>query len=77
VALCNTDGRLYAIGDACSHAGVRLSEGWLYDGRVECALHGALFDVGTGAVLAPPATAPIPTYEVRVEGDNVYVALPG
>ncbi len=76
VALCNADGRLYAVGDACTHAGVRLSEGWLYDGRIECALHGALFDVVSGAVLAPPASAPVPTYDVKVEGEDVYVALP-
>jgi len=75
VALCNADGRLYAVGDACTHAGVRLSEGWLYDGRIECVLHGALFDVVSGAVLAPPASAPVPTYDVKVEGEDVYVAL--
>jgi 3-phenylpropionate/trans-cinnamate dioxygenase ferredoxin subunit len=75
VALCNTDGRLYAVGDACTHAGARLSEGWLYDGRIECALHGALFDAATGAALAPPARGPLPTYEVKVEGEDVYVAL--
>lgn len=69
-------GRLYAVGDACTHAGVRLSEGWLYDGRIECALHRALFDVASGVVLAPPARLPVPTHEVRVEGGDVYVAGP-
>lgn len=76
VALCNADGQLFAVGDACTHAGARLSEGWLYDGRIECALHGALFDAATGAVLAPPASTPVPTYGVKVEGEDIYVALP-
>jgi len=73
VALCNADGRLYAVGDACSHAGVRLSEGWLYDGRIESAPCRAFFDAGTGEALTPPARASVPTYDVRVEGDDVYV----
>lgn len=76
LALCNVDGRLLAVGDACTHVGARLSEGWLYDGRIECALHGAHFDAATGAALAPPARGPVPTYEVMVEGEDVYVALP-
>ncbi len=76
VALCNADGRLYAVGDACTHAGAQLSEGWLYDGRIECAFHGALFDVETGAALTPPARSPVPTYEVSVEDEDVYITLP-
>jgi nitrite reductase/ring-hydroxylating ferredoxin subunit len=40
---------------------------------VECPLHLATFDVRTGKLLSGPAAADVPTYEVRVEGDTVYV----
>jgi len=42
---------------------------------VECPRHGARFDIRTGAVLAMPATAPVPTYAVRVQGDEIQVEL--
>ena len=40
---------------------------------IECALHGAQFDVRDGRVVADPAWEPLATYEVRVEGDVVFV----
>ena len=40
---------------------------------IECPRHGAKFNVRTGAVLAFPATAPVPTYAVRVDGDEIQV----
>jgi nitrite reductase/ring-hydroxylating ferredoxin subunit len=39
-------------------------------------LHGASFDVRTGAVLGGPATMPLAAYQTRVVGDVVEVALP-
>lgn len=38
-----------------------------------CPWHGAEFDVTSGDVLAPPADEDEPTYEVRVDGDEVQV----
>ena len=43
---------------------------------MECWLHGSCFDVRTGEPTGPPATVPVPTYPVKIEGDDVYVALP-
>ncbi|MGD8793038.1 MAG: Rieske 2Fe-2S domain-containing protein, partial [Anaerolineae bacterium] len=40
-----------------------------------CPRHGARFDVRSGQVKALPAVQPIPTYEVKVEGDEVFVDL--
>jgi nitrite reductase/ring-hydroxylating ferredoxin subunit len=75
VALCNVNGRYYAVHDECTHETFPLTEGKL-DGHVlTCMLHGAQFDVRTGKVLQPPAYEPVRTYEVAVEGEDVFLEL--
>jgi 3-phenylpropionate/trans-cinnamate dioxygenase ferredoxin subunit len=76
VCLARSRGVVYAILDECSHGRVRLSEGEVADGAVECWLHGSTFDLGTGAPKCPPATAAVPVYPVRVVADVVEVAVP-
>ena len=66
---------VFALHDVCSHEEVPLSEGDIYDCTVECYLHGSCFDLRSGKPTGPPATKPVPTYRVKIEGDDVYVAL--
>jgi 3-phenylpropionate/trans-cinnamate dioxygenase ferredoxin subunit len=73
IALFNCGGTIYAVDDTCTHAEASLSEGFLEDYVVECPLHGAQFDVRTGAVVAMPAAVPVASYDVRVEGTDVLV----
>jgi 3-phenylpropionate/trans-cinnamate dioxygenase ferredoxin subunit len=73
VAVFHLDDGYYAIDDVCTHDGGPLAEGPLDGDVIECPRHGARFDVKTGAVLCLPATAPVPTYAVRVEGDDIKV----
>ena len=75
VAVARAEGEVYAIRDVCSHAEVPLSEGEIYDHTVECWLHGSCFDLRTGDPTGPPATEPVATYAVKIEGGDVYVAL--
>ena len=75
VAVARAGGEVFALRDVCSHAEVPLSEGEIYDYTVECYLHGSCFDLRTGKPTGPPATKPVPTYRVKIEGDDVYVAL--
>ncbi|RAY13917.1 Rieske (2Fe-2S) protein [Actinomadura craniellae] len=75
VALVRTGAEIYALNDTCSHAEVSLSEGEVYDGTIECWLHGSCFDLRTGKPTNPPATRPVPTYRVKVVGDEVHVSL--
>lgn len=76
IALFNVGGTFYAIGDACTHRGGSLSEGALEGTTVSCPLHGAEFEVTTGKNLTPPAPSPVPSYKVRVEGNEVQVEIP-
>jgi nitrite reductase/ring-hydroxylating ferredoxin subunit len=73
VLIANVDGCFYALQDSCGHRQAPLSKGTLEGHVIECPLHFARFDVRTGKLLSGPASADVPTYEVRVEGDTVYV----
>ena len=75
VCLARSGGEVFAISDVCSHADVALSEGDVEDGKIECWLHGSLFDLRTGEPTGLPATRPVPTYPVTVEGDDVLVQM--
>ncbi|MEN9933544.1 MAG: hypothetical protein RLZZ387_123 [Chloroflexota bacterium] len=77
VAVYHVGGSWYATDDICSHDYAHLSEGWLEpeDCTVECPLHGSRFDIRTGQALTLPAFRPVAVYEVRVEGDDLLVAL--
>jgi 3-phenylpropionate/trans-cinnamate dioxygenase ferredoxin component len=76
IALVRAGGEVFALCDVCSHEEVPLSEGEIYDHTVECWLHGSCFDLRTGNPTGPPATKPVATYPVKIEGGDVYVALP-
>ena len=73
VALFHLEDGYYAMDDLCTHDGGPLAEGTLEDHVIECPRHGARFDVRTGAVLRLPAVAPVPTYRVRVENEEIQV----
>ena len=75
ICLVRTGGEVFAIGDICPHADVALSEGEVYGHAVECWMHGSRFDVRTGKPTLPPAIEPVPVYPVRVDHDDVYIAL--
>ena len=75
VCLANVDGTFYAINGECSHMGGPLGEGELDGTTVTCPWHSAEYDVTTGKMLNPPAESDQEVYEVRVEGDEVQVAV--
>ena len=66
-----------AVGDVCSHAQAYLHEGDVDPdfGTIECPRHGSSFDLDTGRAKSLPATAPVPTYTVKVENDEVKVEI--
>ena len=75
VLLCNSADRIFAVRNECSHAYSTLDCGRMKYGWISCPVHGARFDLETGEPLNPPATAPIQTYEVRIVGDTIEVAV--
>ena len=75
VLICNSNERLYAVSNICSHAQERLECGRMSRGWIACPVHGARFDLATGRAMNPPAKEPIATYEVRVVDDWIEVAV--
>lgn len=75
ICLANVEGRIYAVNDDCPHIGGALSDGELAGCVLTCPVHLARFDVRDGRVLRGPARDDVPCYAVRVEGDEVYVAV--
>lgn len=74
VCLVRHGDAVYALHDRCTHAEYSLSAGELLpDGTVQCLWHGATFDCRSGRARRGPATEPVATYAVRVEGEDVYV----
>ena len=79
IALVRIGDDFYAIGDTCSHADYSLSEGEVDPDtcQIECWKHGSSFSLKTGEPDTLPATKPVPTYDVMVEGDDVWVVIDG
>ncbi|HWC10625.1 MAG TPA: non-heme iron oxygenase ferredoxin subunit [Acidimicrobiales bacterium] len=78
IALVRIGDDFYAVGDRCSHADFSLAEGevWPDEVEIECWKHGSTFSLKTGEPQSLPATRPVPVYDVRVEGDDVWVEMP-
>jgi 3-phenylpropionate/trans-cinnamate dioxygenase ferredoxin subunit len=70
---------VYAFADNCTHRDFPLSAGELdvEECYVTCEWHGAQFDVKTGEPLCLPATRPVKTFEVKVEGGEIWVDVGG
>jgi len=83
VLLANVDGAYYAITNKCTHLGGSLADGVLDRCIVTCPRHGARFDVTSGKSVGEAKIAFIKMavkdeerYEVKVEGNNILVAVP-
>ncbi len=75
ICLANAEGTIYALRNNCTHKDFPLSEGQIEDHRIECAWHGAKFDLPSGRAVALPAIRPVKTFEVRINGGDIYVLL--
>lgn len=75
ILVYNVDGTFYATDESCSHALGPLSVGNLDGKIITCLLHGSCFDVTNGAVVCAPATEPLKTYPVTINGEIGWVTI--
>lgn len=75
IALFRTeDGEFFGTADVCTHEEWSLGTDSDLEGEeVVCPLHMARYNVRTGKALCFPAMSDLRTFEVQVEGDEVYV----
>jgi nitrite reductase/ring-hydroxylating ferredoxin subunit/uncharacterized membrane protein len=64
-------GEAHAVAERCAHLGGPLAEGKIEGGCVTCPWHGSRFRLDDGTLLRGPATAPLPAYDVDLDGDRV------
>jgi 3-phenylpropionate/trans-cinnamate dioxygenase ferredoxin subunit len=66
-----------AVDAVCSHAHSYLDEGDVDvdESTIECPKHGSTFDLETGRPTSLPATQPVATFPVTVEGDDVMIEV--
>lgn len=78
LCVVRVESRVYVIDDTCTHSKASLSEGEvdLDDLTVECPLHGSPFRLVDGVPTALPATKPVATHAVTIDGDDVLVERP-
>ena len=76
IVLFNLAGKLFAIGDVCSHDNGPVGDGEIEENEIICPRHGARFDIRTGKATSLPAIVDIPAYPVRVVGGMVEIGVP-
>ena len=74
VAVVRNGDRFYAMRNQCTHAGFFFTPGTLQDGRIHCPAHGAYFRLEDGEPISGPADDFLELYDVRIEGEDVFVA---
>jgi nitrite reductase/ring-hydroxylating ferredoxin subunit len=77
VLLLKANDELFAIGSQCTHQGAPLDKGVVkISGSVRtvtCPAHGSTFRLDDGKVMRPPASKPVPAYDVKVEGGRMWI----
>jgi 3-phenylpropionate/trans-cinnamate dioxygenase ferredoxin subunit len=71
--ICRFRDEYFAVENLCSHALARFNEGKLRGHRIMCPLHGATFDIRTGACTGAPATRPIRSFPLRIRDGQIEV----
>jgi nitrite reductase/ring-hydroxylating ferredoxin subunit len=72
-ALYKVEDGIYCTQNSCSHEYSPLSEGIIMGDEVFCEKHGSRFNIKSGKVVNLPATEDIKTFEVKVEGSDIFI----
>jgi len=75
ILLSKIAGEVYAVSGICTHEETDLALGFVLEDRVVCPLHLSQFDLKTGQVMNPPAEAPLRRFNVKIEGDAIFVEV--
>lgn len=73
LALARAGDGWHAVELWCNHAECPLTDGWIENGALRCACHGALFDLTTGEALEGPTDEPVRVFPTRIVDARVQV----
>lgn len=71
IVLCRVGEEIHAVSNECTHANTSFEGGRLRRFRLICPLHGAMFDVRTGAPNGQLARGPLTVYPARINAAGV------
>lgn len=74
ICLTHYDGKYTALSNKCPHQGGPLGEGSIENGRLRCPWHGWDFNPCGGD--SDGFDDGMPTYDIKVEGDKLFVGIP-
>jgi 3-phenylpropionate/trans-cinnamate dioxygenase ferredoxin subunit len=75
VLLARMEDKVFAVENNCTHMDEPIGEGKVTNGEIQCPRHGAKFDFRTGRAVQLPAVIDLKTYEVKIENNQVMVAI--
>lgn len=75
IALFNMDGEFFATEATCAQHRAPLEKGVIQERSLHCPWHGVAFDVRRGICSAFPTESSAAPYEVKVEGDDILLAI--
>jgi len=76
IVIFNLAGKLFAIGDVCSHDNGPVGDGDIDQMEIICPRHGARFDIHTGKATSLPAIVDIPAYPLRINNEMIELGFP-
>ncbi len=72
-----SDNTYYASEGICTHGNTHLADGVIIGDQIECSKHNGRFNLKDGLPGRMPVCIGIKTYKVNIEGDKIYLELPG
>jgi len=75
ILISKIGGEVYAVSGICTHEETDLGRGFVLEDRVICPLHLSHFDLKTGQCMIPPAEVPLQRFNVKIEGDVIFVEI--
>ena len=74
VCVARVGDEVFAVSNICTHSHAELSDGEVKCFVIECWLHGADFDLRSGAAVTLPATEALETFQVDRSGNVLTIS---
>lgn len=67
-----TAGEFKGFSSVCTHQSCPVAN--ISNGQINCTCHNSAFSIVDGSVKSPPATMPLPSVKLKIEGDEISLA---